>query len=224
MLLKLRWLMSVGDHATRKFSLLSSGGVMGWNEAKTQEMLWAGWAMTVGRFAPGESAKLRQELRISEASLLNRLRGLPDGAELTDLFRRITELQSADAFYQGFFRGYEVQLGLQKQRRRGPENKVKARIADLCVRHPDWSTKRIFGALDDEDVPLLVIGSLDQKTKNRAKPKYWLDVVGDDAYKMLVSRIRDRMQVETRLKGWDKIIKQYAKLRRKNDSRSSSPS
>lgn len=187
---------------------------MAWNETKKRGMLKAWWGTATGQSEPKEAAKLREELKACRTRLFNRFSQLQDGGELADLFLRISELQLAFAFYQGFRRGYNVRDGLEKLRSRTQEDDAKARIADLCIKHPDWSTKQILAALDDENVPLIFIGSIHQQKKRRAKPKYWWEVAADGAYKMLVSRVKDKMQSEARLKGWEKIMKRHAKLRR----------
>jgi len=194
---------------------------MAWDEAKKRKMLKAWWGMTAGQFSPKAEANLNEEKKTSQTRLFNRFRQLPDGAELADLFLRITELQYAFAFYRGFRRGYNVRRGLEKLGRRSPEDDAKAKIADLCIKHPDWSTKRIFGALDDEKVRLIFLGRthqirdrIQQKQKRKDKPEFWWEVAGDSAYKMLVSRIRDKVQKDSRLRGWEKIMKRHTKLRK----------
>lgn len=182
--------------------------------AKHKQDMKAWWTITARQFRPKEATKLNEEMVASRIRLFDRFKQLPDGAELARVVARLTALQFAFAFYRGFRRGYNVQRSLGKLKSRSQEDYAKARIADLCIKHPDWSTKRVFGALDDENVPLIFLGRIHQEKKSRAKPKYWGEVAGDSVYKMLVSRIKDKMQKEARLKGWEMIMKRHAKLRK----------
>jgi len=187
---------------------------MAWDSAKKQRMLKAWWGMTTGQFSPKAEGKLNEEKKTSQLRLFNRFRQLPDGAELADLFLRITELQYAFAFYRGFRRGYNIRRGLEKLRGRSKEDDAKARIADLCLKYPDWSTKQIFAALDEAKIPLRFHGQRYRRGKGESKPEYWLDVADDPAYKMIASRIRAKIQREARLKGWQNVMKRHTKLRK----------
>ena len=44
--------------------------------------------------------------------------------------------------------------------------------------------------------------------------KYWLDVASEPVYEMWVSRLRNKMGQESRLRVWEKIMKRHTKLRK----------
>jgi hypothetical protein len=166
------------------------------------------WRTTTERqYHPREADKLAQAMKATTSRLYDGFLKLPD-AEAVDLIETLTVLSEqhfAFAYYNGFRHG---ELG-----RSSPRRRAEAFIADLCLRHPDWTTKLIFAALDDEGIPLVFHGKV--KRKNAV---YWLDVVREPAYMMFVSRLKDKMGQESRLKGWGKIMQRHTKLRKLQNS------
>ena len=184
-------------------------------DAKQRVKTW--WTTTARQYRPQGADELQQEMNATRNRLYNRFKELPDGGELAAFLTALTEREFAFAYYWGFRRGYIVAQALSKLAHSSAQGNVEARIADLCLKHPDWTTKQIFAALDDEGIPLVFLGGLhknETKKKRDWRPNYWSDVAGDGAYKMLVSRLRDKLRNESRLEGWEKIMKQHTKLRK----------
>jgi hypothetical protein len=167
------------------------------------------WTTTARQHNPQEADKLRQAMKANRNRLFDRFKELPDGGELAAVLGALTAQEYAFAHYWGFRRGYKVGQGLAKLARSSPQERAEARIADICLRHPESTTRQIFGALDEEGIPLVFRGRVHYK-----HAKDWFDVASEPAYEMWVSRLRGKMEHESRLESWKKIMKRHTKLRK----------
>ncbi len=146
----------------------------------------------------------------ARASLFSDFVTRKNGAELVDTLRNLLAMTYAFAHYKGIRRGYLVARQLYKLESGKADHRAKSAIASLVEKHPTWTTNAIFAALDEkEEVPFYRLTGV---------PKYvtrWSDVASEPTYKMLVSRIRQKVRAGSRITGWRELMRKHEDLRRK---------
>jgi hypothetical protein len=132
-----------------------------------------------------------------------------DGTELADALRDLIVNCYAFAHYAGVRRGYKLAQQLYKLESGKKSDRATAAITRLIERHPTWTTREIFAALDEMDrVPFYRLGAVPKHVTR------WSDVASDPTYKMFVTRIRARVRSMYRITGWKKLMRRHEELRR----------
>jgi hypothetical protein len=119
-------------------------------DAKTN----AWWTAMAKQYHPQEAEKLQQAMIANRLQLYSRCEQLPDAAEVVPILVALSKQEIAFGYYNGFRNGYRVGQGLAKLAKSSPRGGAEAFVTDLCLRHPDWTIKQIFAALDYEGIPL----------------------------------------------------------------------
>lgn len=149
-------------------------------------------------------------MRQSRNRLFTALMERKDGAELVDTLRDLIANSYAFAHYAGVRRGYLIASQLFRSGSEKAENRAKAAIASLIEKHPKWTTAQIFAALDEkENLPFYRLQNVPKHVTR------WSDVAKEPTYKMLVSRIREKVRAKRRITGWKQLMRRHDELRAK---------
>ncbi len=152
--------------------------------------------------------RLRKTMEQARASLFSDFMTRKNGAELVETLRNLLAMTYAFAHYAGIRRGYVIGCQLCSLDSWKTEDDAKNAIAGIIEMYPEWTTRQIFKMLDTAKKPLFHLGSLPKNTKR------WSDVVSEPAYKMFVTRIRQKVRAVSRIKGWQKLMDTHEDLRR----------
>lgn len=166
------------------------------------------WPRVMALHRPEEMHRIQEEMRRRSRRLYSAFADRPDGLELADTLRDLLEDCSLQAHYRGFRRGWLVSRKRFRSES-GTAKRVRAAIARLIEKHPEWTTSKIFEALDN-------IGEL-RVYRLKTVPKRvtcWADVAKDPSYKMFVSRIKERIRAKWRIAGWKNLMRKHEALRR----------
>ena len=180
------------------------------DKAQRKQMLQKFWSGTARLHRPEAAKHLQKAMEQARASLFSDFKTRKNGAELIDTLFNLLAMTYAFAHYAGIRRGYLIARELYKFKSGNADHRAKTAIASLIERHPAWTTKEIFAALDEmEKVPFY---------RSKGVPKHvtrWSDVASEPTYKMLVTRIRKKVRAVSRIMGWQKLMRKHEDLRRK---------
>jgi hypothetical protein len=180
------------------------------DEAQTKQMLKKWWSHTKRLRGPEATKRLQEAMGQARASLFSDFVTRKNGAELVDTLRNLLAMTYSSAHYAGMRRGYLTACRLYKLESGKADHRAKSAIASLIEKHPAWTTKEIFAALDEkEKVPFYRL---------KAVPKHvtrWSDVASEPTYKMFVTRIRQKVRAVSPLTGWQELMREHEGLRRK---------
>jgi hypothetical protein len=165
------------------------------------------WLMAARQYKPSEMARLEQERRQLSDRLFASFAKQADGGELVLTLRDLITNCFAFAHYLGIRRGYKIAEGLAKQERGKAEHRAKAKIARVLLNKPQATTREIFLALDNAEIPLHRSSSVPKGVR------LWSDVVDEPYYKNLVSRVRKQVARATRLRNWQKLMDKHEEMR-----------
>jgi len=158
---------------------------------------------------PEEMVKFEEQMRRDRTMVFGALTQLPkDQCKLAaDALLNLVVNSEAFAHYTGVRRGYRAAERISKMK--STKEKALPQIVNIVEKHPNWSTDRICGALDDQNVRLHW-----PPKKLPAHARYWRDIIKEPKLKMLLSRVRNAVRQDSAARMWSRVMREHNRLRR----------
>jgi hypothetical protein len=142
---------------------------------------------------PARLTRQEQERKERGARLVAVFANQSDREELILYIQDVVRDLRAITLAEGLRIGYLTAEAGMKLKKGKPQHKAIAKIARVLTKNPKATTREVFLALDNADIPLY---------RSKSVPKYvrlWSEIVNEPYYKNLVSRVRKQVATATQL-------------------------